>query len=358
MMEYPEVRRMGLNLKARYAGLGIEVINSDFKRTPGVLGVRASYDILSNLQIGVSFVTDANQMAGLKDRDGDTYYDIFDDLPDDPEFHDQVDVDKNYWKEIYIQINGSDAGFEEWFYTTSTLTRNPDMDELGTDQIEGISFDISYKINKNISLYSQVAQLVGETDISGVSEKLGTGFVPLGLFARFGPIKLRSEYRQTGDYFIFNYWDQSYDYDRIRYNAVDEILVTKESTLSNYKAMKGFYTEMIADMFNFLSIGVGYQDMRGENVDEDANKTLLGNLRINTSNIPKLKKAELFYQQSNISTLFTEESKPNTLWGYDIGLEISKGMMLVYKGRTSYIQNSDGEFEPVNSVQFETQIVF
>jgi len=67
MMEYPEVRRMGLNLKARYAGLGIEVINSDFKRTPGVLGVRASYDILSNLQIGVSFVTDANQMAGLKD---------------------------------------------------------------------------------------------------------------------------------------------------------------------------------------------------------------------------------------------------------------------------------------------------
>ncbi|MBC8213250.1 MAG: hypothetical protein ISR90_04790 [Candidatus Marinimicrobia bacterium] len=358
-IDYPEVRRMGLDLKAKYSGLGLEVINSDFKRIPGVSGFRASYDILSNLQVGVSYVTDADQMSGLKDRDGDGYPDVFDHYPDIGEKWDEAEEEKDVWQNIYEELNGNSDGFEDWF-SSLPLNHNPyDPSTSDANSISGTSIDVAYKINKNISLYSQVAQLVGKiTDDDDSIKSLGMGFVPLGVSARFGPMKFRAEYRQTSDYFIFNYWDQSYDFDRIKYDSENEELITKESTLSNFKAMKGFYAEMSANMFNFCSIGIGYQDMRGENVDEEANKTLLGNLNINTSQIPKLKKAELFYKQSNISTLFTEESLLNTIWGYDVGLEISDGLMLVYKGRTSYIRNSDFEIEPVNSVQFETQFVF
>ena len=41
IMEYPQVRQVGLNLQAQVAGFGIELIHSNFKSaTPGILGIR------------------------------------------------------------------------------------------------------------------------------------------------------------------------------------------------------------------------------------------------------------------------------------------------------------------------------
>ena len=40
------------------------------------------------------------------------------------------------------------------------------------------------------------------------------------------------------------------------------------------------------------------------------------------------------------------------------GVEVSTGMMLLYQARTTYILNKLGEFEPVKSLQIETQFVF
>jgi hypothetical protein len=86
IMEYPQVRQIGLNLQANIAGVGIEVIHSNFKSTtPGVLGVRGSYSIMHNLNVGASFVTDMNQLDGLPDSDGDDYPDYYDYYPDDYE---------------------------------------------------------------------------------------------------------------------------------------------------------------------------------------------------------------------------------------------------------------------------------
>ena len=82
-MEYPQVRQVGLNLQAKVAGFGIEFIHSNFKSsTPGVLGIRGSRSLLPKLSLGVSFVTDLDQLAGLPDSDGDNYPDYYDYYPD------------------------------------------------------------------------------------------------------------------------------------------------------------------------------------------------------------------------------------------------------------------------------------
>ena len=103
IMEYPQVRQIGLNLQAKLAHIDIELIHSNFKSaTPGVLGLRGSYSILPRLNLGVSFVTDMNQLDGLPDSDGDDYPDYYDFYPEDSEKHD----DSLYWRNEYIDIVG------------------------------------------------------------------------------------------------------------------------------------------------------------------------------------------------------------------------------------------------------------
>ena len=49
-----------------------------------------------------------------------------------------------------------------------------------------------------------------------------------------------------------------------------------------------------------------------------------------------------------------------TIWGYHIGIEVSSGVMLMYRARTTYISDLEieGEFIPVESIQIETQVIF
>ena len=81
---------------------------------------------------------------------------------------------------------------------------------------------------------------------------------------------------------------------------------------------------------------------------------------MNPSLIPKIGRAEAFYQQSNVSNPFKFTPDSNTIWGYDLGVEVSPSVMLVYQARTTYISDSEnlGEFIPQKSVQIETQFTF
>ena len=63
--------------------------------------------------------------------------------------------------------------------------------------------------------------------------------------------------------------------------------------------------------------------------------------------IPKVRKAEAFYQQSNVSNPFKFTPDSNTIWGYDLGVEVSPSVMLVYQARTTYI--SDSEYFQIDS---------
>jgi hypothetical protein len=135
--------------------------------------------------------------------------------------------------------------------------------------------------------------------------------------------------------------------------------------LYKYGELKGFYIQADASIMEFLHFTAGYQDMTGEMWDDasqdfvdDDNKMFRTSVRINTGKIPKVKMAEAFYQQSDVPNPFKFDPSGSTILGYDIGVEISEGVMLVYKARRTYQTLANGKLESSTSVQFETQMVF
>ncbi len=367
-MEYPSVRRIGLNMKMQIDDLGFEAIVSDFKRVPGIAGVRASFEYIPKLEIGISFVTDLDQNAGLADRDSDDYPDVFDDYPDDADWYDSVDKERDMWLDVYTNLNGSDAGFEDWFATSPVLPRNPyNPDTVDSDPVSGASIDLSYNVTDKIILYSQFAQLFGDTKdvLSDGKTALGFGFVPLGISSKWGPVTFRAEYRQNSRRFLFNYWNRSYDITRATYDFENSRIVTRESIMYRYGELKGFYLQADASLLNLMNLQLGYQDMTGEVWDDtlqdyesDDNKLFRATLKVNTGRIPRVKLAQAFYQQTDVVNPFKFDPSPTTVVGYDVGIELSDGLMMIYKARRTYHFVDDGVLEPSTTVQFETQMTF
>ena len=368
IMEYPQVRQIGLNLQAKVAGIDIELIHSNLKvAAPGILGIRGSYSVFPKLSMGISLVTDLNQLAGLPDNDGDDYPDYYDYYPDDSSKWD----DEDKWEKIYYSIPGADLDSFITWYEDSEFYNYYNPEEAESDAISGIALDAVHTLSEKITLYSQVGFLIGEIDTTMLNptiqlekKSLGTGWVPLGARVKLGPINLLAEYRMGSRLFIFNFWDQAYDLNRVI--VVDSIL-TRESQLYKYGKLNGFYTRADVSVFNLFNFGVGYQNMKGEKWDEninayklgETNQTLLASVGIYPSLIPKVKKAEAFYQQSNVSNPFDFSPSSSTILGYDVGIKVSSGVMLMYQGRTTYISDLEkpGEFKPIKSIQIETQFI-
>ena len=366
IMEYPQVRQVGLNLQAKVAGFGIELIHSNFKSaTPGILGMRGSRSILPKLSLGVSFATDLNQLAGLPDSDGDNYPDYYDYYPDDSEKHD----DSLYWRNIYGEImKGNYTEFDSWYFNSDGYN-NYDPEGAENDPISGLAIDATYSLSEKMTLYSQFGLLQGEIadpEDNSKTVDLGWGLVPIGVRAKLGPVNLLAEYRLGSRRFVFNYWDRAYDVNRV--SVINSGVATRESQLYLYGKLNGFYAQAEMSVMNLFTLSSGYQNMQGEKWDEasaeykkgETNKTLLSTISINPSLIPKVGKAEAFYQQSNVTNPFDFSPTASTLWGYNVGVEVSSGVMLMYKMRTTYISDLDkpGEFLPVESIQIETQFIF
>ena len=125
-------------------------------------------------------------------------------------------------------------------------------------------------------------------------------------------------------------------------------------------------------MFNLIDFDVSYQDMEGETWEDTLNdgagdfqedkrsKSILGSINFDTSKIPVLHLAKIYYQRSNDTSgefdIFNLKPTLNTVHGYDIGVELSGGVVLVYKGQTTYISDSDGGLKPSFSLQVEALI--
>ncbi len=368
IMEYPQVRQVGLNLQAKVAGFGIELIHSNFKSaTPGVLGIRGSRTILPKLSLGVSFVTDLDQLAGLPDSDGDNYPDYYDFYPDDSQHYDGLADAQDDWEVLQPYLK-DDADFNDWF-EDSKYHNTYNLDEAKSDPISGLAFDATYTLSEKMTLYSQFGLLQGEiVDPEDNTKTInpGWGLVPIGARTKLGPINLLAEYRMGYRRFVFNYWDRAYDVNRVSVNA--DGVVTRESQLYLYGKLNGFYVQADMSVMNLFTLSSGYQYMKGEKWDKDlnkyetgeTNKTFLSTISINPSLIPKVGKAEAFYQQSNVPDPFDFTPSTSTIWGYNLGIEVSSGVMLMYKARTTYISDleNDGEFIPVESIQIETQFIF
>ena len=415
MMRYPEIRRVGFQLDAFLdSGIGIQFVASDFKGSPSVLGTRINYPILANFDVGVSFVMDANQNEGLDDSDGDGVPDFVDAFPDINGWYTDTDgdgladqdpyendIDGDGWdiadldgesftdeqiedlqnaydvlNEIYCetQWDGDPNECPELYIMDIDQELNPDEifnNERLKESISGVSLDFTYHINQNFKLYSEFAKLNSDSysDPNGKSFSAGWGMVPLGLRGHYGPFGFKFEYRKNSDHFVYNYWDRLYDINR---SVIDgDKIKTKASQLYKYGGSQGIFLSASGSVYNILTLGVAYQDLKGQvwndspNSDdgeygfEDSNtRNFLSTISLNTTSIPKIKYFSGFYQKTNFSKFDIGNPDQNTVFGFDLGIDFSESMLLVYKSRTSYEPDGQGDFKKINSMFVETQILF
>ena len=402
MMRYPEIRRVGFQSSVFLdSGIGVDFILSDFKHSPSLLGARVNYPLFANFDIGVSFATDINQNAGLDDSDGDDVPDFIDVFPDiegwmtdtdgdgladqDP---DEYDIDGDGWDtegltdeeiselETALNIINDLLGLEgdEQLVVDQDNELNPD--EVVTfldleENVTGVAIDFTYHINQNFKLYSEFAKLTNSKsneNPAGESFEPGWGMIPLGLKGHYGPFSFKCEYRKNNEHFVYNFWDRLYDLNR---SIVDGNKVkSKASQLYRYGSAQGIYLNASGSIYNVVTLGLGYQDLTGQVWNEtagvdgegalvDANtRNFLSTISLNTSSIPKIKYFNGFYQKTNFNKFSFKNPDQNTVFGFDLGVDFSDSMLLVYKSRTSYEPDGQGGFKKINSMFVETQILF
>ena len=232
-------------------------------------------------------------------------------------------------------------------------------------------------------LYSEFSQLIGKTknpdsdNHPDFDTKLGYGFIPIGLKVDLNILSISVDFRQNSNNFVFNYWDRNYDHSRITVNPdpdTDNSLITKESELYNYGESNGMHFTISSSALKFLNISLSYQqlnsDMWNAELEEDGeggyiggyetdtNKSLYAKLDIDTSMIEKVRIAEFFYQKNHADDIFDSMSDENCLFGYNLGLQMADNMVFLLKGRKTYALNEFGDYEPVKTTQFESQIIF
>ena len=222
----------------------------------------------------------------------------------------------------------------------------------GKDEVSGISMGADYVLTDKLSLYTEWAQLIGKTSNDS---NLGSGLIFPGLSYRFKNGRFQIEGRHViSNNFMFNYWDRSYDVQRVvKSTEYDDGYYTKESTLEGYGAMHGLYSYFTYDILKIMNFLVGYQDLMKDN---DSYKSFTSSININPNLIPKVKKIEFFYQTNNVSDPF--KLNIGSVHGYDIGVEASDRMTIIYQSRTTYRYNQSGELEPIRIMQLDTQFDF
>jgi hypothetical protein len=82
-------------------------------------------------------------------------------------------------------------------------------------------------------------------------------------------------------------------------------------------------------------------------------------LVFNTENIPKISTASAYFQRNNDSDPFDFKNPSiNTIMGYKIGYELSRGVSLIYDFRQYYRDDGTGEVEAIKQTTIETTFNF
>ncbi len=386
MMEFPSVRKVGINTGFGFGNFGTEIFLSnmkDFSRGGTLMGLRGTYKISEALPItiGMNFVQDMNQFSGLKDKDGDNYPDMFDDFPDDKTLWNDTDGDG------IPDINGGnktpDGGWDidadgnnilDSQQTDLKLKSEPFKSNNNEAVAQGFAFDIGYPVVRSkafsLEIYSELntlsfSQSKGDTTYFKRDKMNGSGITVPGMRASvFGFLNLSFEYRIKKGYFVPQFFDGSYDLSRVTVQTTDSgILVrTKDQVIfsdpQSNKDTKGMYGSASANLFNFLTFNASYANMKADTTEFNSFNAMLN---LNAENIPKLSVAQAYYQRNNDKNPF-DFSNPsiNTVFGYKVGYEVSKGVSVIWDFRQYYRDSGipGDKLEPVKQTTIETAFDF
>ncbi len=402
---YPQQRKVGLDAKIQSKYVSIQAFVNNFKENASVVGGRISSVIPAGLHLGISAVTDRNQYLGLQDKDYDGRPDIVDSFPyddknwldsdddgladDDPNEFDRdgdgqpdvynLEAIHDFWDSLNLPDGYKDSSFYNTIPDTDIELKPEPFNVLDNPKpISAIAIDLSIPIIlsklTSLSVYSQIAKMIGETidPETGEYVDLEFGFTPVGVFNHFGVFSWQVEYRIIPDgKFNFEYWDRAYEHTRATVTSADNgvIVTPKSDYLGEFGTMRGIYGRVDFDLNEYLLIGATYQNMYGDKWDHDSesfkSKTLESFLASAELIQPmgSIESASAFYQQRTVPNPFKFEPTESTIMGFSIGYKIGWGMILNYSFKRSFLdKNGDGDVldkdEAINMSLFETSFGF
>lgn len=396
MMEFPTVRRLGINAGIQKKNIGAELFMNNIKdlaRGGTLLGMRGTYRVSKNfpLTVGINFVADLNQFSGMADRDGDSYPDIFDKFPDKKVYWQDTDGDgladqdpaetdrdgdglpdvagpdvKAYWQQLE---HSTGADFSQYYNTIpdDSTTLKPDPFSIKNNKAAAYGFgaDIGYPVfsNKFVSLtaYTELNMLTFPAvsgNIFNRPARSGMGITVPGLqmtILKF--IHASFEYRIKQNYFVPQFFDQSYDLTRVIASYPNDIadIQTKDMTLFgdplSKTNTKGYYGMASADLLNIASFGAAYTNMKADTIEFNS---FYAQVSLNADLVPKLSVASAYYVRNNDANPFDfGNPSENTVLGYRLGYEVSDGVSLIWNFSQYYRDDGTG-IKPIRQTTIET----
>ena len=388
MMEFPTVRRVGINTGFNVGPIGGEVFLSnikDFSRGGTIMGLRAQYRVSDALPItiGLNYISDANMFSSMKDKDGDSFPDIFDDFPSDSSLWNDTDgdgwPDPGHGESVSDSLVDIDADGDNLVDTvddTIALKARPFSVNDNKASVSAWSLDISYPVLSgdilSLSVYAEFNSL-SFPEIETISDnsdtlfyrpkRFGTGLTVPGLRSTlFGLLNISLEYRSVKGSYVPQFFDQAYDLNRVVSisQGNETIIRTKDmSIFSDYDdswSSNGLFGSANMNLFNLVNFSASYASMAADTVEYNSFNSVL---TLNTDNIPKLSTATAFYRRNNDKKPFDfKNPSENTIMGYRVGYEMSKGVSLIWEYSEFYRDNGTGKLEPVKQTKVETAFSF
>ena len=388
MMEFPTVRRVGINTGFNLGSIGGEVFLSnikDFSRGGTIFGLRAQYKISDNLPItiGLNYISDANMFSAMKDKDGDSFPDVFDDFPTDSTLWNDTDGDG--WADpghglsvpdSLIDIDADGDNIVDAIDDSVMIKARPFSINDNKASVSAWSFDVSYPVltSKMLSLtvYTEFNSLMfPEVSTIGESsdtlfyrpERSGSGITLPGIRSKlFGLLDLSLEYRSVQGSYVPQFFDQAYDLNRVLSvsQGTSTTIKTKDMSIfedyDNKASSSGVYGSANMSILNLLNFNASYASMKADTLEFNSFNSVL---TLNTDNIPKLSVATAFYRRNNDKDPFDfKNPSANTVMGYKVGYEMSKGVSLIWEYSEFYRDNGSGELEPIRQTKVETAFSF
>ena len=341
-IEWPQVRRVGLQTEIRKGGFTFHGLINNFREigTPGLLGVRLTYEtnLLIPVVFGGTFVYDGNQYLGAKDEDGDGIPNQLDMFPGKDD-EDHINWLKNELGLSADQINQLIASGD-----LPDINNPPQSIENLVDWVSEWGLDVGIPLIRsramNLWLYAQMAQIVD----------YGRGYTFPGLMFNLGPFRAGVEYRIFEKEFMAEFFDMAYETERVVWDEALNNYVTKEYRLKELPSAQGYYAEIGLNLFNFVDVMAAYQNMAYDG--DIPNESVYASGSLNTKFIPKVDLAEAYYQQPNVDKIFKTKSD-GTILGYRVGLGLGAGIMVIYDNKTIYYNG-----EPNRIMTIETAVTF
>jgi len=239
--------------------------------------------------------------------------------------------------------------------------------------VSGWAVDIGYPLLQSsiidLTVYAEYnslsfpASVASDTVSFNRPERSGTGLsIPGVRSSLFGLLHLSLEYRLINGSYVPQFFDQSYDLNRVvtQSFAGATSIQTKDMFVftdsSGTTSSQGLFGSASLDLFSLATFSASYANMRMDTTDY---KSFYAFINLNAENIPKVSTAMAYYQRNNDDNPFDFENPTvNTVMGYRIGYELSKGVSLIWDFRQYYRDDGTGKLQPIKQTTVETAFNF